>query len=217
MKKRLILLPALALGLVPLAQADITYTFSLDTTPLIGHGTFMVDLQFLDGSGLPGDLNNNTVKLTSFAFGGGSASGGGTAAGGASGSLASGVMLKDTAFFNEYLESFTPGTLLAFTIVTTNVLDGGGTPDLFTLAILDHNGIELPTNGSADEFLDVTLAGGANPQVETFGSAPGGAFSLAAPDVQPFSPAAVPEPSTCAELLTAMLGVGVLRLVHARK
>jgi hypothetical protein len=33
------------------------------------------------------------------------------------------VTLKDTAFFNEYIQNFTAGTLLSFTIDTTNVPD----------------------------------------------------------------------------------------------
>jgi hypothetical protein len=47
-------------------------------------------------------------------------------------------------------------------------------PDLRTcgtsVALFDSNGDELPTTGPASEFLDVSLAGGANPQVATFGS-----------------------------------------------
>ena len=88
MKKTNFGLLAVALCLTPLGKANIIYTFSMNTTPLVGNGPFTLDLQFLDGSGLPVDLNNNTVALTNFAFGaGGSPSGGGTVTGGASGSL----------------------------------------------------------------------------------------------------------------------------------
>ena len=206
MKKAYVRFLVFAFLLTPLGKADIVYTFSMNTSPLVGNGPFALDLQFLDGSGLPIDLNNNTVALTNFAFGaGGSPSGGGTATGGASGSFASGVTLKDTDFFNEYFESFTPGTLLSFTIDTTNLLDPGGTPDLLTVAILDSSLNELPTTGPANEFVDLSLAGGANPQVSTFGSAPGSAFSLAAPILQSQSPAPVPEPSPFWGLLTAAL------------
>jgi len=84
------------------ASGDLVYSFTMDARPLVGHDLFALDLQFLDGSGLPIDLNNNTVTLTNFAFGaGGSPSRGGTTMGWASGRLASGVTLKDTAFFNE--------------------------------------------------------------------------------------------------------------------
>jgi hypothetical protein len=212
MKKAHFGLLAFALCLTPVGQADTIYTFSMNTTPLVGNGPFALDLQFLDGSGSGDD--NNTVALTDFTFGaGGSPSGGGTATGGASGSLASGVTLRDTQFFNEYFENFTPGTLLSFTIDTTNVADPGGTPDLFTVAILDSHGNELPTIGPASEFLDVSLAGGANPQVSTYGSAPGSAFSLAAPIVQPQSPATVPEPSSFGELIAVFLAGGVWHTV----
>ncbi len=211
MKKANFGLLALAICLTPFGKADTVYNFSMNTTPLVGNGPFALDLQFLDGSGT-GDANN-TVTLTSFAFGGGGPSGGGTATGGASGSFALGVTLQDTSFFNEYFENFTPGTLLSFTIDTTNVPDSGGTPDLFTIALLDSSGNELPTTGPASEFVDLSLAGGANPQVSTFSSAPGSAFSLAAPTVQSGSPAPVPEPSSYWELLTALLALGFGRKV----
>ncbi len=81
-----------------------------------------------------------------------------------------------------------PGTLLSFTIDTTNVPDAGGTPDLLAVAILDSSFSELPANGPASEFVDLSLAGGTHPQVSTFGSAPGSVFSLTAPRVQSQSP-----------------------------
>jgi hypothetical protein len=209
MKKTNFGLLAVALCLTPLGKANIIYTFSMNTTPLVGNGPFTLDLQFLDGSGLPVDLNNNTVALTNFAFGaGGSPSGGGTVTGGASGSLASGVTLTDTAFFNEYFEGFTPGALLSFTIDSTNVPDPGGTPDLLTVAILDSSFSELLTTGPASEFLDFSLAGGATPQVSTFASAPGSGFFLAAPTVQVATTSPVPEPSSYWELLTILLAWG---------
>jgi hypothetical protein len=211
MKKTSLGLLAFALWLAPSGRADIIYNFSMNTAPLVGNGPFALDFQFLDGSGSGDD--NNTVKLTNFTFGGGSASGGGTATGGAAGSLALGVTLQDTSFFNEYYESFTPGTLLSFTIDTTSVPDTGGTPDLFTVAILDSGLNELPTNGPASEFLDVSLAGGTNAQVSTYGSAPGSEFSLAAPIVQSQSPSPVPEPSSFGELITVLLAGGVWHIV----
>lgn len=200
---------AFALCLTAIAKADTTYTFTMNTSPLAGNGQFSLDFQFLDSTGLPADLNNNTVKLTGFAFGaGGSASGGGSTTGGASGSLASGVTLTDAAFFNELVAGFTPGSQLSFNIDTTNVLDSSGTPDLFTVAILDSHGNELPTAGFASEFLDVTLAGGASPQVSAFGSAPGGTFSLAAPVVQPATTMPAPEPSALWLLVSALMALG---------
>jgi hypothetical protein len=218
MNRALMAVSVFALSLASLAKADTFYTFTMNTAALVGNGPFTLDLQFLDGSGLPVDLNNNTVALTNFAFGaGGSASGGGTATGGASGSLGSGVVLNDTAFFNEYFEGFTPGAVLSFTIDTTNVLDPGGTPDLLTVAILDSFGNELPTSGPASEFLDLSLAGGAAPQVATFGSAPGSAFSLAAPVVQIQTAPSVPEPTSGWGLLTLIVGLSAAAIPASKK
>src|SRR5579859_8130563 len=90
--------------------ASTMFAVTLDTSPLIGHpaGPFSLNFQFTDGQGT-GDANN-TVTLSSFAFGGGSAAGGPSLTGGASGSLGSGVVLTDSAFFNAFTEGFTPGT-----------------------------------------------------------------------------------------------------------
>ncbi len=116
-----------------------------------------------------------------------------------------------SSFFNEYFEAFTPGTLLSFQLTTTNVMDPGGTPDEFTLAILDGMGSEIPTTGVADEFLSVTLPGGA-PQVAAFGTAPGAAFSLSAPTAQPQGSGATPEPS-----MLLLTGVGSVLLGLLRR
>ena len=176
----------LLLGLlcVVRAHAGSTFTVTVDTTPLVGIGPFTLDIQFIDGTGLPGDLNNNTITLGNFSFGGGSAVGGGTAVGGASGSLPAGITLHDTSFFNEYLQDFQPGTLLKFDVSVTNVFNPSGIPDLFTVAILDSSGIELPTTGFANEFVAISLEGGAAPVVTAAGSTPGSQFQIAVPSVQ---------------------------------
>ena len=211
MKKRFVAVFVFALWLTGVANADSTYTFTMNTSPLAGNGQFALDFQFLDGTGLPADLNNNTVGLSGFVFGtGGNALGSGSATGGASGSFASGVTLTDAGFLNEYTESFTPGSQLSFNIHTTNVLDPGGTPDLLTMAILDSHGNEFPTAGFANEFLDVTLAGGASPQVSAFGSAPGSALSLDAPVVQSQTITPVPEPSALWLFVTALMSCACL-------
>jgi len=182
MRKLFLLMAAAILFSASSAKAQSVYTVTMNTAPLAGHGTVMLDLQLLDGSGLSADLNNNTVTLSDFNFGTGGASlGNGVPTNGAIGNLATSVTLQDSAFFNEYFESFTPGSSLSFTVTTTNVLNPDGTPDLFTFAILDSNGNEIPTTGFANEFLSVSLEGGSAPQVSANPSAPNVQPALDAP------------------------------------
>src|ERR1039457_6856102 len=77
------------------AIADAIYQVTLDTSSLVGHpaGPFYVYGTFTDGSGI-GDANN-TVTMSDFTFGGGSALGSPLVFGGASGSLATGVPITE--------------------------------------------------------------------------------------------------------------------------
>src|SRR2546427_13289286 len=87
----------------------IGYDISMNTSPLIGHAAapFSLAFQFTDGSGA-GDANNSIV-LSNFLFGiGGSAVGSPTLFGDATGSLASGITLTDSSFFNAFTQQFTP-------------------------------------------------------------------------------------------------------------
>jgi hypothetical protein len=181
--RKLLLATALVIVLsASAAQAQSVYTVTLNTSSLAGHGNFRLDLQLIDGSGLSADLNNNTVTLSNFNFGTGGASlANGVPTNGAIGNLATGVTLQDSAFFNEYSESFTPGSSLSFTVTTTNVPNPGGTPDLFTFAVLDSNGNEIPTTGFANEFLSVSLEGGSAPKVSANTSAANTTYPLEAP------------------------------------
>ncbi len=201
-------LPILLLALLcaAAAHADSRYAVTLDTTPLVGQGQFTLDFQFLDGTGLADDLNNNAVALSSFAFGGGSALGAGIGIGGASGDPLSGVRLRDSSFFNAFLQDFRPGALLSFDVSVTNVFNPSAVPDLFTLAILDSAGLELPTAGDADEFLAISLEGGVAPVVTVAASRLGAPFQIGPPAIVP----SVPEPSS-GTLLLAGMALGSLR------
>ena len=129
-KSRLALL-ALMAGMCPLASASIIFDVSLDTSPLIGDpaAPFALEFQFNDGSGL-GD-GNNTVVLDNFSFGaGGAATGAPSTAGGASGSVGTSVSFVDNEFFNQFVQPFTPGSLLSFRVSLSTNLDAGGTPRL---------------------------------------------------------------------------------------
>ena len=192
MRKSFVVLFAFTVWLSGVSKADSLYTLTMNTSALAGSGQFTLDFQFNDSTGLPVDLNNNRVTLSSFNFNGGNAVGAGSTTGSASGSIASGIALTDAQFFNEYMQNFTAGSQLSFNIDVTNVLDSSHIPDLFTFAILDSSQNELPTNGPANEFLDVSLTGGSSPQVSTFGSS---AFSIPKPVVQEQSIVSTPEPS----------------------
>ena len=194
-----------------------SYHIRMDTAPLVGHpaGPFALNFQFTDGSGnTPGDANN-TVHLFNFNFGGGSGVGTPTVLGGASGDLASGVLLNDTDFLNDFAQTFAPGNELDFDVTLTNNADAGGTPDEFTFAILDNTGLELPTLGLAgvgsDVFLLTDLTG--DPlALQTFASddsqipaGGGNPLTIAAPVA-----AAVPEPGSVALLASLIAGSGGL-------
>src|SRR5215831_4272177 len=114
-----------------IANASILYDITMNTTPLIGHSAspFSVEFQLNDGSGT-GD-SNNTAILNDFLFNGGGPAGSPTLNGGANGNLTSGVTLTDHSFFNQFIQSFTPGSALSFRLSLSTNIDSGGTPDQF--------------------------------------------------------------------------------------
>jgi hypothetical protein len=182
------------------ASGDMIYNVTLDTAPLVGHpaGPFYVEATFTDGSGV-GDANN-TVTMSNFTFGGGSALGGPLVFGGASGSLATGVTITDSSINSLFSEQFAPGLLLSFSLGLTSNDDAGGTPDGFTFFILDSSGVALPTLAPfGDYFLGAAL-GSTGPVFDAWGSDPsrapsvGNPVSIPAPTVTSVS--SVPEPST---------------------
>ncbi len=157
---------ACLLGAARAARADDSYIFNMSTAGFAGNaaGPFYLDFQLFSGSSV-----DNTVTLSAFNFGGGSAGpvytqSSATAfiplpavepAGGATGSAATSVVLTDeptvnpsAAVFNEIIEGFTPGSTLDFDFDSTNGLADStkATPDEFSFAILDHKGDELATN-----------------------------------------------------------------------
>src|SRR5687767_1070344 len=109
----------LLLGAASTAQANTIYHVVFDTSSLIGNasGPFYLDFQFIDGSGL-GNANNTAI-LGNFDFGGGSAGGAVTSFGGVSGNLGSQITFTDSFFFNEFFQSFTPGSIFAFDLTLT--------------------------------------------------------------------------------------------------
>ena len=199
---------ALLLSGLP-AHADLTFHVDLDTSVLMGNANapYALDFQLNDGQGI-GDANN-LVTLSNFSFGGGAATATATFDGGGSGTVATGLSISDSSFFNAATQSFTAGSTLGFDVTLSTHVDPGGTPDEFSLAILDGNGNEISTTGWGDPLIVVDIDS-SQPTIQTFAGT--GAYgAMPAPATGPvISP--VPEPAT-AGLFVAGL---VMLLWHRR-
>jgi hypothetical protein len=202
------------LGLVlssPAARAAVIFDVTLSTAPLVGHpaGPFYLYVQLTDGSGF-GDANN-TVTMSNFQFGGGSGLGTPLVLGGTTGSLETEVSITDSSFLSAFGEQFAPGLQLSFTLELGSGDEPGGTPDGFSLFLLDNAGVPLPTLAPfGDYFVAIDLASN-GPAISAYGSDPdrvpttGGAVSLAAPSLSLAS--SVPEPSPLYLIGIALIGL----------
>ena len=163
------LFPLLCLSWVTTDCQAVSLSVTIDTTPLVSQtippGPFALEFQFIDGGG---DVTN-TLTLTDFDFGGGSAmgsptynctAGGGAACGGIGGDLSTTVTLSDSNdTFNEFIQAFTPGASgpLRFVLKLENPSIESLTPDAFSFAIFDSSGTGIPTN-FFDVFVQIDLA-----------------------------------------------------------
>jgi hypothetical protein len=198
-----LLVLALTLGLAhqgPAYAGAINGSVSLDTSGL--SGTFELAFIFIDGSGTADA--NNTVALDNFFFGTGGSAGAVDSlltTGGGTGTLGTGVTLVDSDFFNILAATFTAGTHLSFGIALTTEVDAGGTPDQFSIALLQANGTQIATTdpSGANALLSINIDS-ARP-----------AFSVFASDLTPapiaMLPATVPEPST---VLLLVIGLALV-------
>ena len=199
----------LAAGLIftsAASQAAISYhitigTASLALAPNVTSGPYSLDFQLNSGD----TLSNNTATLSNFTFGGGSAFGAANSVGGASGDLGSFVSLTDTGAFNEFYQTFNAGSSIQFDLFLSQNVDGGPTPDVFTISLLNSSLSNITTNSTdgADTLLHLDI--NSSTAGSTYGdmnfTAGTGSYSAVA---------AVPEPSA-ALLGVATCVVGVLR------
>lgn len=202
------------------ARADVIFNFTLNTSdPSFSNappGPLSLGFQFADGSGT-GD-GNNSITLSNFNFGGGGPSGSPLMAGSATGDLSSSVTFTDATPTNLFLQGFTPGSSLSFSIDMTTNVDPGGIPDEFILSLLDSTLSPIPTTSSSPLFpLLVIDIDSANPSVQTFGvdgtqqPAAGGFVNFGAPAVTPAQPSSVPEPASILLGATVLVGLALYR------
>ena len=174
------------------ARADtITYNVTINTASL-APGNYTLAFALTDGSGT--NDGNNTVTLSNFAFGGGSAS-----------NLSSGVTLNDSSFFPYFSQAFTAGNTLSFQLKDLFSLDtptpSGFVPDGFAFYILDSYGNPIWYNGDPDLYagLFTIQFDSNNPLPDNYSP---GEVTLTA----------IPEPTSLALFGTGLLvGGGVLR------
>jgi len=194
----------LFIGLLLLATRShaVTYQVQLDTSPLAGSAAQLA-FDLIDGDG----LINNSVSVSAFTSDG--VLGAVSLSGGASGSLAAGLTLADTDFFNEALQGLTLGNSLAFRLDLTPSLAGGALiPDSFAFFLLDDS--------ASASLVTTSLLGDALFTLDLDGSA-GGTLSVATGTtpalgltVQVVTPTGVPEPSSW----IVLLGLGALLITR---
>ena len=176
---------------------------SLDTSPLSGIQTLGFALTNSDGSA-------NTVSLSAFDFGGGSAVAGsqdctwaGTLSGlGCSGDLTSGVTLEDVVVTAFFTQQFQAGSTLSFLLTSTNN-HTGPFPDQFAMYLCDATFSSCYSDDGSGGLLLLDLVGGplTPSNFVRIGAAGQG---LDAPTVS-----AVPEPATLLLLTLGGLSIGV--------
>ena len=195
---------ALMLCAVP-AKADSSEV-TLNTSTLTG--TQVVVFQLTDGDG----LIDNSLTLSSFNFGGGSAVGlpdyGGTT--GVSGNLTSGISMDDSSgFLALFVQDFNPGSSLSFLLNTTDDF-AGGSPDVFAMSICDTSFNCYSDDANTGALLVLSLNGGTL-SASDFALNGASDQGLAAPVVTAATTAA-PEPTSF-----LLLAVGLAALLLGKK
>jgi hypothetical protein len=144
----------------------------VNTASLVGSsaGPFSIAIALTDGSGLA--AGDSSVQVTNVDFHGGKALGAPVLLGGASGELEKLVTITNSSFLGLFVETFSPGSELTFTLSLTAGRSSSGIPNRFTVFILDASGAPIATLAPAGDFfigIDLTSED-ASPEV--FGSDP---------------------------------------------
>jgi hypothetical protein len=137
-----------------------SFTVTLDTSPLSGPQILAFGLTDGDGTA------DNTITLSGFGFGGGGAIagtedctlGGGLSGLGCSGDLTGGVSLSDVDFLTFFLQQFTAGASLSFTLSTTNNF-ASGFPDQFAMYVCDPSFSTCYSDDLSQAMLQLDLTG----------------------------------------------------------
>jgi hypothetical protein len=189
------------------------FLVTIDTSPLSGTQTIAFGLTNFDAAA-------NTVSLSAFGFGGGSAVAGsedctlgGTLSGlGCSGNVTSGVVLQDldpTAAF--FTQQFSPGSSLSFVLAPTNIF-AGGVPDQFAMFLCDGSLGTCYSDDATGAMLLLDLTGGSL-SASSFVRFGASLQTLEAPIV---SAIAVPEPVTLLLLAGGLAGMVARRRQRSR-
>lgn len=130
--RSILLLTCALLGFTRAAADPITFTVSINTTPIAGTAGFLA-FDFLGGSPLQG----NTATIVAFATTG--VLGSSSSSGNVTGSLTSPPLILTTSvFFNEFLQGTTFGSgLTTFDLTLSSNFLGGSTPDSFSFFLLN--------------------------------------------------------------------------------
>jgi hypothetical protein len=211
---------AFLIALAPAARAvtfpDLDYdvTLNVNSLNLNPNGPFSLDLQLVQGSGNV----TNVVTLSNFQFVGGSPTGTPDfTSGNETGSLASSVILTNTAGDNEFAEALSSGvTQISFKVDETPnsevVNSGTPVPDQFNIAVLDNNLNNIPTTDLSGGNTLVSSALGSSATLATVN-----AYSSLSPDAGVTAIIAAPEPHSWAlGLLAACAMAGMLGMRRRR-
>lgn len=193
-------------SILPVTAQVLSYRVDLTIPSGLSTGApFSLDLSLLDGGGLV----SNTITATNFTFNaGGGFVGGTTSTGGVSGSLASGgFTLTDSSFFNDVFLQLGPNTTsISFIVTQTNNAESGS-PDAFSISLLDSSLFNISTTDTVGNTLVFANLGGAVPSLGVTAFSGTGAYNGVM--------AAVPEPST---IVCGVLGLGLaLAGIRARR